>query len=113
MPLLHHFHPSVALHARQILDGEKVTTTADLSLNTVSQFLDRFVYKNAKRPAARGASLMQPGAVEDGTSLVRHVRGLASGNLNEEAFWNKPAEKVPVDQVRRLLPFDPRIAFGC
>ncbi|KAG8853044.1 hypothetical protein FRB96_008422 [Tulasnella sp. 330] len=102
VPLLHHFHPSVALHARQILDGEKVTTTADLSLNTVSQFLDRFVYKNAKKPTARGASMMQPGTMEDGTSLVRHLRGvgdLTSRNLNEESFWNKPVAKVPVDQL--------------
>ncbi|KAG9032597.1 hypothetical protein FRB95_001183 [Tulasnella sp. JGI-2019a] len=100
VPLLHHFHPSVALHARQILDGEKVTTTADLSLNTVSQFLDRFVYKNAKKPTARGASLMQPGTVEGGTGLVRQLRGVGDvGNLNEESFWNKPVEKVPVDQL--------------
>jgi ribosome biogenesis protein MAK21 len=36
VPLLHHFHPSVSLHARQILTSVQVTATPDLGLNTLS-----------------------------------------------------------------------------
>jgi ribosome biogenesis protein MAK21 len=39
--LANHYHPSVALHAQQLLDGRPVTANADLSLNTLSHFLDR------------------------------------------------------------------------
>ncbi len=40
LPLLSHYHPSVSLHARQLLEGAQITATADLSLNTLSHFLD-------------------------------------------------------------------------
>lgn len=40
MPLLFHYHPSVSLHARQLLEGAQITATADLGLNTLSHFLD-------------------------------------------------------------------------
>jgi ribosome biogenesis protein MAK21 len=40
--LSNHYHPSVSLHARQLLDGRPVTANADLSLNTLSHFLDRY-----------------------------------------------------------------------
>jgi ribosome biogenesis protein MAK21 len=41
--LSRHFHPSIQLHAAQILSGTKVTANADLSLNTLSHFLDRYL----------------------------------------------------------------------
>jgi ribosome biogenesis protein MAK21 len=39
--LSNHYHPSVSLHAQQLLGGRPVTANADLSLNTLSHFLDR------------------------------------------------------------------------
>jgi len=43
---------------------------------------------------------MQPGAVGDGLTLVRHLRGLGeTANLNEESFWNRLVENVPVDKL--------------
>ena len=41
IPLTYHFHPAVSLHARQLLTGAQLTANADLSLNTISHFLDR------------------------------------------------------------------------
>ena len=40
IPLLFHYHPSVSLHAQQLLEGAQITATADLGLNTLSHFLD-------------------------------------------------------------------------
>jgi ribosome biogenesis protein MAK21 len=115
VPLLHHFHPSVSLHARQILTAVQVTATADLGLNTLSHFLDRFVYKNPKKPKPRGASAMQPmAAAHDETGMVRLVRGVGgpgTGTVNEEGFWKKPVAEVPVDQVRAHSPIHKCILF--
>lgn len=47
--LTQHYHPTVALYAQQLIDGRPLTGSADLSLNTLSHFLDRFVYKNPKK----------------------------------------------------------------
>ena len=117
VPLVYHFHPSVSLHAKQILASLPVTTTADLALNTLSHFLDRFVYKNPKKPKPRGASAMQPAAaaaMDPDAAIVRNIRGGMSGltitegagvlggkgTVNEAAFWNKKATEIPVNEVR-------------
>lgn len=113
VPLLFHFHPSVALHAGQLLEAKPVTTTADLSLNTLSHFLDRFVYRNPKKSqTSKGASIMQPAAAAAGpggvgleASVVK-TKGMGVGEaefVNSEKFWRKKAGDVPVDQVSRLL----------
>jgi len=47
--LLHHFHPSVVKFARSILEGHAIDYQGDpLKDFTVTNFLDRFVYKNPK-----------------------------------------------------------------
>lgn len=98
----------MSLHARQIITSSQVTATPDLALNTLSHFLDRFVYKNPKKPKPRGASAMQPAAsAQDASGSVRLIRGansgLDGGTVNEEGFWKQKAKDVPVDQVRMLL----------
>lgn len=86
-----------------------MTATPDLALNTLSHFLDRFVYKNPKKPKPRGASAMQPAAsAHDASGSVHLVRGGIAGlngTVNEERFWKMKAEKVPVDQVGFLVSF--------
>ncbi|PWN50837.1 CBF-domain-containing protein [Violaceomyces palustris] len=104
IPLLSHFHPSVALHAAQLLHSQPVTSNADLTLNTLAHFLDRFVYRNPKaKVSTRGVSIMQPSQsgdrLEPGVSRTRG-HGLAQSEyVNSEAFWKKKASSVPVDQL--------------
>ncbi|KAK0208967.1 CBF/Mak21 family-domain-containing protein [Desarmillaria ectypa] len=101
-PLLHHYHPTISLHARQILSSQPLTASADLSLNTLSHFLDRFVYKNPKKSVTtKGASAMQPAASGlDGTG-VKLMKGDSSGNVlvNDAAFMKMRIQDVPVDEV--------------
>ncbi|KAI0083481.1 CBF/Mak21 family-domain-containing protein [Irpex rosettiformis] len=103
IPLLHHYHPAVSLHARQLFSAQPVTATPDLSLNTLSHFLDRFVYKNPKKPKTKGASAMQPAATEiDGASGVKLVKGEAigaEGPINDEKFWKRRETDIPVDEL--------------
>ncbi|EIW51269.1 CBF-domain-containing protein [Trametes versicolor FP-101664 SS1] len=59
IPLLHHYHPAISLHARQLLSSTPITSSPDLSQNTLSHFLDRFIYKNAKKPKPKGSSAIR------------------------------------------------------
>ncbi|KAK0481504.1 CBF/Mak21 family-domain-containing protein [Armillaria novae-zelandiae] len=101
-PLVHHYHPTISLHARQILSSQPLTASADLSLNTLSHFLDRFVYKNPKKSTTtKGASAMQPAASGlDGTG-VKLMKGDAGGNVlvNDAAFMKMKIQDVPVDEM--------------
>ncbi|KAJ7118810.1 CBF/Mak21 family-domain-containing protein [Mycena epipterygia] len=113
-PLLHHYHPAISLHARQLLSAQPLTASADLSLNTISHFLDRFVYKNPKKvkPNAnnanvvigkgKGASAMQPaasGLEGGGVKLMKGEMGDMEERVNEGVFLRKKESDVPVDQL--------------
>lgn len=96
--LLHHSHPTIALLARQLLSNEPLTSSPDLSLYTLAHFLDRFVYKNPKKAAPRGASAMQPSSSTAGG--VRRVRAdVQETPLNVEGWWRRGEGGVPADQV--------------
>lgn len=103
---MNHHHPAVSLHARQLLASQPLTASADLSQNTLSHFLDRFVYKNPKKAkegdagaAGKGASAMQPAAsAVDGVKLLKGEVADAT-MVNEAAFLRKKRQDVPVDQV--------------
>ncbi|KIO24342.1 hypothetical protein M407DRAFT_213031 [Tulasnella calospora MUT 4182] len=99
VPLLCHYHPAVSLHARQLLAGETITSSADLSLHSLSSFLDRFISRAPKKPASRGTSLMQPGAANDGSVLIRQLRGVGTTIMDEKMLKHQPASRVPVDQL--------------
>jgi ribosome biogenesis protein MAK21 len=119
-PLMSHFHPSVSLHARQLLQGQKITTTADLTLNTLAHFLDRFVYRNPKKNIAtsKGASIMQPAAntndaragLESGVVKLRGVGVRQDEFVNNEKFWKKKVQEIPVDQLFFHKYFTQRIS---
>ncbi|KAF9495517.1 CBF-domain-containing protein [Pleurotus eryngii] len=117
-PLLNHYHPAISLHARQILSSQPITASADLSLNTLSHFLDRFVYKNPKKVKGdndgvgvqstngakpKGSSVMQPAATTiDGASGVKLRKGEVGdpgGLVNEESFLRRRPQDIPVDQL--------------
>ncbi|KAI8977858.1 CBF-domain-containing protein [Trametes punicea] len=102
LPLLNHYHPTISLHARQLLSSSPITGSPDLSLNTLSHFLDRFVYKNPKKPKPKGSSAMQPAvAANDGANGVTLVKGEVRGlgvPVNDERFWKRRIEDIPVDQ---------------
>ena len=59
---VNHFHPSVQTYATAFMDNKAADITKpDLGLFTLTHFLDRFVYRNAKqKPINRGSSIMQP-----------------------------------------------------
>ncbi|KAG2366005.1 CBF/Mak21 family-domain-containing protein [Suillus spraguei] len=101
IPLIHHYHPTVSLHAQQLLSGQPITSSPDLSLNTLSHFLDRFVYKNPKKVKTKGSSAMQPAANANDRIGVKLLKGESSGGAlpNDEKFLNRRLQDVPVDEI--------------
>lgn len=99
LPMVHHYHPTVSLNARQLLDGEKVTSSADLTLNTLMHFLDRFVFRNPKKQAAvKGSSIMQPALSDAHDDVLLRRTNAPLSYVNSASFWSMDPQMVPADQ---------------
>ncbi|CAI5770653.1 enhancer-binding zeta [Podarcis lilfordi] len=94
--LSEHFHPSVALFAKTILEGNYIEYTGDpLQDFTLMRFLDRFVYRNPKAPKGKentSSVVMQP----KNKQSMSDVRNLA---VNSKEFLAQDESKIPVDEV--------------
>ncbi|XP_062980353.1 CCAAT/enhancer-binding protein zeta [Elgaria multicarinata webbii] len=94
--LSEHFHPSVALFAKTILEGNYIEYSGDpLQDFTLMRFLDRFVYRNPKvRKGKENTSsvVMQPKKKQS----MNDVRNLA---VNSKEFLAQDESKIPVDEL--------------
>ncbi|KAH8425932.1 RNA-binding ribosome biosynthesis protein MAK21 [Aspergillus melleus] len=101
LPYLSHFHPSVSVNAEHLLDHKPMSGKPDMTIHTLTHFLDRFVYRTPKASAGvRGSSIMQPLAGSDAkdrlVSSGKHAHHLP---LNSEAFWQKKSEDIAAEDV--------------
>ncbi|SCV68633.1 BQ2448_754 [Microbotryum intermedium] len=101
VPLLNHFHPTVALHASMVLSGEPLSASDELEQYSLAHFLDRFVYRDAKKTAStKGASMMQPGlAGQDKSGRIMMRKGTGVAEVNSDKFKRLNKHSVPVDQL--------------
>ncbi|KAI0489842.1 CBF-domain-containing protein [Xylaria cf. heliscus] len=102
LPLLRHYHPSVDVYARNLLNGEKANQKPELANHTLIAFLDKFVYKNAKvADQAKGASIMQPIATSGQSQILLSSKSSVkdAGSVNSAAFWNKKSGDVAVEDA--------------
>ncbi|XP_052602278.1 CCAAT/enhancer-binding protein zeta [Peromyscus californicus insignis] len=94
--LSEHFHPSVALFAKTILEGNFIQYSGDpLQDFTLMRFLDRFVYRNPKPHKGKentDSVVMQPKRKH----FITDVRNLA---VNSKEFLAKEESQIPVDEV--------------
>lgn len=94
--LSEHFHPSVALFAKTILEGNHIQYSGDpLQDFTLMRFLDRFVYRNPKLHKGKentDSVVMQPKRKH----FMKNVRDLA---VNSKEFLAKEESQIPVDEV--------------
>lgn len=79
-----------------------MSSKPDMTIHTLTHFLDRFVYRTPKANAtSRGASIMQPlagGEAQD--RLVEAGKSVVQGQpLNSENFWKKKADEVAAEDV--------------
>uniref|UniRef100_A0A672QI70 CCAAT-binding factor domain-containing protein n=1 Tax=Sinocyclocheilus grahami TaxID=75366 RepID=A0A672QI70_SINGR len=91
-----HFHPSVALFAKTLLQGEFILYTGDpLQDFTLIRFLDRFVFRNPKQTKGKkntDATVMQP-------KYRRTFNNIQSLPVNCEEYLAKEESQIPVDEV--------------
>ncbi|XP_030626240.1 CCAAT/enhancer-binding protein zeta isoform X2 [Chanos chanos] len=91
-----HFHPSVALFAKTILQGEFIQYTGDpLQDFTLMRFLDRFVFRNPKQMKGKqntDSSVLQP-------KQRRSMSNIRSLSVNCQEFLSKDESQIPVDEV--------------
>ncbi|KAJ5893995.1 hypothetical protein N7495_005686 [Penicillium taxi] len=102
LPYTSHFHPSVSVNAARLLENEPMSGKPDMSLHTLSHFLNRFVYRTPKANAnTRGASIMQP--LAGGEVADRLVEAGKASNqsmpLNSQNFWTKKVEDVAAEDA--------------
>jgi ribosome biogenesis protein MAK21 len=84
------------------LDHEVMSGKPDMTIHTLTHFLDRFVYRTPKASAtSRGASIMQPLAGGEASDrLVEAGKSAPQGQpLNSENFWKKRADEVAAEDV--------------
>ncbi|XP_068454855.1 CCAAT/enhancer-binding protein zeta [Clinocottus analis] len=88
-----HFHPSVSLFAKTLLQGDFVLYAGDpLQDFTLSRFLDRFVFRNPKQLKSRQNT--------DSAALTPKQRfPFKSLPVNCEEFLSKEETQIPVDEV--------------
>ncbi|KAI0449319.1 CBF-domain-containing protein [Xylaria acuta] len=102
LPFLKHYHPSVDVYARNLLNGEKANKKPELANHTLIAFLDKFVYKNAKATdQAKGASIMQPIATSGQSQILLSSKISVKDvdSVNSATFWNKKSGDVAVEDV--------------
>ncbi|KAJ5939692.1 hypothetical protein N7466_002826 [Penicillium verhagenii] len=102
LPYTSHFHPSVSVNAVNLLEHNPMSGKPDMTIHTLTHFLDRFVYRTPKANAAsRGASIMQP--LAGGDTADRLVEAAKSAQqampFNSENFWKKKADQVSAEDV--------------
>uniref|UniRef100_A0A8D2DCG6 CCAAT/enhancer-binding protein zeta n=1 Tax=Sciurus vulgaris TaxID=55149 RepID=A0A8D2DCG6_SCIVU len=94
--LSEHFHPSVALFAKTILQGNYIQYSGDpLQDFTLMRFLDRFVYRNPKPHKGKentDSVVMQPKRKH----FLKDTHSLA---VNSKEFLAKEESQIPVDEV--------------
>ncbi|KAM5252014.1 CCAAT/enhancer-binding protein zeta isoform 2-T2 [Hipposideros larvatus] len=94
--LSEHFHPSVALFAKTILQGNYIQYSGDpLQDFTLMRFLDRFVYRNPKPHKGKentDSVVMQPKRKH----FMKDIRSLA---VNSKEFLAKEESQIPVDEL--------------
>ncbi|KAI1905562.1 RNA-binding ribosome biosynthesis protein mak21 [Ophidiomyces ophidiicola] len=102
LPYLSHFHPSVSVGATQLLQHQKMEGKLDLTIHTLSHFLDRFVYRSPRASTGlRGSSIMQPLASCDTRRLLITSSDTSKVRdpVNNETFWTRKAEDVAAEDV--------------
>ncbi|XP_067427866.1 CCAAT/enhancer-binding protein zeta isoform X1 [Thunnus thynnus] len=88
-----HFHPSVSLFAKTILQGDFIQYSGDpLQDFTLIRFLDRFVFRNPKQLKGKQNT--------DAAALMPKQRlPLNSLPVNCEEFLSKEESQIPVDEI--------------
>lgn len=93
LKLSQHYHPSVALFAKSILQGNPIKYSGDpLEDFTLIRYLDRFAFKNPKKKLEEEQTVF---------SQRKHYtpRGARSLRVNTNAYLNQQERNIPSDEL--------------
>uniref|UniRef100_A0A3Q2DA84 CCAAT/enhancer-binding protein zeta n=1 Tax=Cyprinodon variegatus TaxID=28743 RepID=A0A3Q2DA84_CYPVA len=94
-----HFHPSVSLFARTILQGEPVQYSGDpLQDFTLIRFLDRFVFRNPKQLKGKRKNRPDPIRLRRHTRLNRNVKS-KKGKKEQEDSEDSDVDDLDDEEV--------------
>lgn len=99
IPLSRHYHPTVATFASRIIAGKSIFYDGNpLADFTLIHFLDRFSFKNPKKPREREDNEELFRSV--GTSRKHYVpKGLKSMSVVSEEYLRHEEKQIPLDEV--------------
>ena len=87
-----HFHPSVSLFAKTILDENSVKYNGDpLEDFTLMRFFDRFVFRNPKKDVKVNGSVFN-------RRLQYKAKGLKGLAPDSQEYLSKPLDQIPADE---------------
>ncbi|KAL3875114.1 hypothetical protein ACJMK2_038048 [Sinanodonta woodiana] len=93
--LSQHFHPSVALFASQLLQGESIKYDGDpLQDFSLIRFLDRFVYKNPKQINR----VKRPGMILTRGKETSMLKGVKQFAISSDKYCKLVEKKIPVEE---------------
>ncbi|KAK2168406.1 hypothetical protein LSH36_17g12003 [Paralvinella palmiformis] len=94
-----HYHPTVALYAKNLLKGEAVSYHGDpLEDFTLIRFLDRFVYRNPKKRETESKFNKKMHSYLISKSRHQVAAGAKAVPVNSEKFLRIDENKIPVDE---------------
>lgn len=93
--LSQHFHPTVSLYAKNILDGETIKYSGDpLNDFTLIKFLERFVFKNPKKIEEKAG--INP---TFGKRKLLKPKGVKLLPVNSAGYLKENSENIPVEEL--------------
>lgn len=93
--LKNHFHPTVALYATNIINEHIIKYSGDpLNDFTLIRFLDRFVFKNPKKPEEKAG--IHPTLAK---RKMYKPKGIKLVPVFSEGYVKERAENIPVDEI--------------
>ncbi|CAK1549340.1 unnamed protein product [Leptosia nina] len=103
LPLTTHFHPTVKLFAQRLINNQIIQYSGDpLKDFSGIRFLDRFVFKNPKKPTEKPQEneLKKVKGSHPKFAIRKNYtpKGLRSIPVNSASYLNEDVSKIPVDE---------------
>jgi len=101
IPLSRHYHPTVATFANRIISGKSIYYDGNpLADFTLLHFLDRFSFKNPKKPRQGQGEEKEELFRSVGTSRKHYApKGLKSMSVVSEEYLRHEEKQIPLDEV--------------
>lgn len=101
IPLSRHYHPTVSTFASRIIAGKSIYYDGNpLSDFTLLHFLDRFSFKNPKKPRHGQGEEKEELFRSVGTSRKHYIpKGLKSMSVVSEEYLRHEEKQIPLDEV--------------